>query len=318
MSKYNINQKDSVFQTKITPYQSSQLRWHCDPEIFENIDWTQIPEKTIGQPRAEKAIEVGVKMEAPGHHIFVCGPGNIGKMSAVKSILQKIQRPSRERFDYLYIHHFQERDRPLLVCVPPGQGKQLKRQMERFVEKLPEVINNSIHSTALDRKRKQAIAELKKAQTTNMSKLKEEAKALSFSIEEIATADGSFTIDIQPLHRKKAVPLDELLESIQAGRLKGINADELQKIHDELEEKVQKIMDKLFDQERKIRRKIYDQEAKTVGRALQRSSQSFLNEFLDLPVIKKWNEGLMAWVVDHLEVFTQKKQKGKRMKKSSI
>ncbi len=310
MSKDNINQKDSVFQPKTKPYQSSQLRWSCDPEIFENIDWTQIPEKTIGQPRAEKAIEVGVKMEAPGHHLFVCGPGNIGKMSAVKSILQKVQRPHRERFDYLYIHHFQERDRPLLVTVPPGQGKQLKRQMERFVEKLPEVINNSIRSSALDRKRKQAVNELKKAQTTNMAKLKEEAKALNFSIEEIATADGSFTIDIQPIHRKKAVPLDDLLENIQSGRLKGVDAQEIQRIHDDLEEKVQKVMDKLFDQERKIRRKIYDQEAKTVGRSLQRSSQSFLNEFLDLPAIKKWNEGLMAWVVDHLEVFTQKEVEG--------
>lgn len=306
LSKSQNQTQNQAFQSALESYQSHQLRWLCDPKFFEGIDWQQVPPKNIGQPRAEKAIEVGVKMEAPGHHVFVCGPGNIGKMSAVKSILQKLNRPKRERFDYLYIHHFQDRDRPLLVTVSPGQGKLLKRQMERFVERLPEVVKTSIKSSSLDRKRKAFLNEIKKAEEASMNKFKEEVKTAGFLLHQIEGEDGTISLEIQVLHRKKAIALEDLIESVQAGRLKGVDVAELQAKHDDLEEKYQKIMDKLFDLERKGRRKIYDQEAKTVGRALQRSCQSFLGEFLELPPLQKWVDGLKDWVEDHLEAFLQK------------
>lgn len=57
-----------------------QLRRRCDPAGFGFATTEEVAplEETIGQPRALNAVGFGLKMEAPGYHVFVTGPIGTG------------------------------------------------------------------------------------------------------------------------------------------------------------------------------------------------------------------------------------------------
>ena len=77
---------------------SSQLTWHCDPNIFdfESTKDLEPLSQFIGQDRAIKALEFGLSMNYEGYNIYVAGLTGTGKTSAVQthinSLLEKKQK----------------------------------------------------------------------------------------------------------------------------------------------------------------------------------------------------------------------------------
>ena len=87
-----------------SPLASDQLRWKsCTQDIQDLIDLekasnhTQSAPMYFTQPRALESVKMGLKIEAPGYHIFISGPTSSGKTSTIKSLLKTLQRPQYNR-----------------------------------------------------------------------------------------------------------------------------------------------------------------------------------------------------------------------------
>ena len=64
----------------------------CDPEIFEFETTEEIPslEGIVGQERAVRAMDFGLKIKRPGYNIFMTGITGTGKTSYARSIISSI------------------------------------------------------------------------------------------------------------------------------------------------------------------------------------------------------------------------------------
>jgi hypothetical protein len=114
----------------------AELRHTCDPADFPFATTEELKprEEVIGQARAVSAIEFGLAIRNHGYNIFVSGIPGTGRNTIVKSIVKRISldRPVPE--DWCYINNFKDPDRPLAVKLAPGSGRELQRDMEKFIE----------------------------------------------------------------------------------------------------------------------------------------------------------------------------------------
>ena len=118
---------------KLTP---EELRWKCDPEIFEFTSTEELKpiEGILGQERALKALKLGVEMRAPGYNIFIAGMSGSGKATTVKQMLQTIGADCPPVYDYAYVNNFKDPDRPILLTFAKGKAKAFRKNLRRAID----------------------------------------------------------------------------------------------------------------------------------------------------------------------------------------
>ena len=91
----------------------------------------------IGQPRAMKALEMGMNVNTKGYNIYISGEDGTGRHTAVREIAAslKAERPVQ---DLIYAYNFKRPQSPFLISVASPFGSTLKDCSEKvaaFVEK---------------------------------------------------------------------------------------------------------------------------------------------------------------------------------------
>ncbi len=110
----------------------------CDPELldFETTRELAEPDGMLGQPRAVAAVEFGVDIERAGYNIFAFGPTGVGKHEAIQRYLEK--RGAREPVppDACYVNNFEEPQKPRLLRLPAGRGRELRQSLDEVTHDL--------------------------------------------------------------------------------------------------------------------------------------------------------------------------------------
>jgi hypothetical protein len=150
-----------------------KLRWRCDPARFGFETTAQIescPINIIGQPRAEEALEVGLRERGDGYNIFVSGEIGCGRSTVVRRMLAAYDRTGDAPGDVAYVHNFREPDEPTRIDLPAGAGKHLRRQLEELIESLPRDLPRLFDSEPY---RKRKVGEVERASAEQKARLKE-------------------------------------------------------------------------------------------------------------------------------------------------
>lgn len=119
---------------------SDQLYQHCDSKqlgFSSTIDLKALP-TVIGQSRALDAVDFGINIMGEGYNVFVMGPAGSGKYTLVRRHLDQHTKGSDPAVDWAYLHNFVDQKQPYFVSLPPGQGRQLKHDIERLIAQLSE------------------------------------------------------------------------------------------------------------------------------------------------------------------------------------
>ena len=126
-----------------------ELRGHVDPESlpFENTASLEPPkERILGQDRASDAIKFGMGMKENNYHIFIAGPSKAGLTYTARTYLEEQAKKEPRPPDWCYVYNFKEPDKPKSLRISAGLGKELKKDMQEFVNalqtKLPEVFES--------------------------------------------------------------------------------------------------------------------------------------------------------------------------------
>ncbi|NTW71567.1 MAG: AAA family ATPase, partial [Eubacteriaceae bacterium] len=107
-----------------------------DEEELEYCDTSQdVPpfEKFIGQERAIRAMQFGLNMEVFGYNIFVTGFQGTGKSTYTEGAVTKAAAQKPVPNDWCYINNFNDRDKPLAVELPAGQGRIFQKDMDALI-----------------------------------------------------------------------------------------------------------------------------------------------------------------------------------------
>ena len=90
-------------------------------------------EDIVGQDRALKALKFGLEIKEKGFNIFVAGFPGTGKMTAVKSFLDKLAEDQTVPSDWCYVNNFQEPYEPKVISLKAGEGRVFQKDMSNFL-----------------------------------------------------------------------------------------------------------------------------------------------------------------------------------------
>ncbi len=177
-----------------------ELRRPCraaDHECFR-ADQQSFAEATVGQPRAVRSLELGIRIDSPGYNMFVTGLSGSGRTHTIRELLRRLPTPHRRGHDRVYVHNFEDPSRPKLLTFVRTQGVRFKQALREMVEtateRIPQILDEDVYQ-----QRRQAITE--QAQS--------EEKALFQALEARIREDGFRLIVLQggPIPIQAIVPV---------------------------------------------------------------------------------------------------------------
>jgi len=143
MKKHKIKIKDlrNSFNEKDLPFKNTS-------EIEEDL-------KPFGQHRAIEALNFGLSVKNKAFNIYVTGPTGTGKTSIIKKVLKSYVENKEPSEDIVFLNCFTDPSKPISIVMDKGQGKELKKDMEDFINDIKIEIPKSMKSPLMsDRKMK--------------------------------------------------------------------------------------------------------------------------------------------------------------------
>ncbi|MFZ1519847.1 MAG: AAA family ATPase [Ignavibacteriaceae bacterium] len=197
-----------------------ELRWKCDPNIFDFDSTEDISplEGIIGQERALKAIRMGVDLRSPGYNIYIAGLSGSGKATTVKQMLEKISSDCPRLYDYAYVNNFRDPDQPVLIKFHKGQAREFKQDLNSAIEVLKQRIPIALESELYLSRKKNIVDEYNQKEQELMTSFDEELRKKGFSLGQIRVGE-QIRPDIIPLIDGQAVPVFQLDELIKENKI---------------------------------------------------------------------------------------------------
>ncbi|QLH74682.1 MAG: AAA family ATPase [Methanomassiliicoccales archaeon] len=162
-------------------------------------------EEIIGQDRAVRALQYGLRMRDSGFNIFISGVPGTGRKTSVVNFIQELSRSMPVPKDYVYVNNFKDPSRPISIGLPPGKGKELKREMELFTQGLVKALQTAFESEAYAKKREAAIKSIETERNNIIIEASKMAQEEGFLLQ--ATQLG---LSVVPMTEGRALTPDEM------------------------------------------------------------------------------------------------------------
>lgn len=177
-----------------------KLRVICDPNKFnfETTDEVELCNDIIGQDRAVKALRLGLEIPSSGYHIFVTGLVGTGRTTAVKYLLDTVEKSKKTPDDILYVNNFADPDSPKLIRLPAGMGNKFASAMDELIENLRKNIPMVLESDTYQNRRNKLIEHFKA-----------QSSALALEFEKKLQAENFGMVQLLPIAQPELVYLYE-------------------------------------------------------------------------------------------------------------
>ena len=287
-----------------------QLRWKCNPEIFEFESTNDLEpiEGILGQERALKALKLGVDLRSPGYNIFIAGLSGTGKATTVKKMLETISSNCPPIYDYAYVNNFKDPDRPVLLKFPIGKAKIFKSDLTNTINilqrKIPQVLESESHIN-----RKQKILTIYNEKEQNlMTAFEEKIKKEKFSLGQVKVGDAARP-DIFPIIDKKPIPIYQLEEQVQQGKISKEDAQNIVKNYNSHQQELHSLFKKGLRISKEFQEKIFKLERDTVSIVVKGVIENLKENYEDEKIINFINQ-VEENILDNIQVFKGAKPEG--------
>lgn len=166
-----------------------KLKRYIDPAIldFETTDEVPVLEGIIGQDRAQKAMEFGVKIKQKGYNIFITGITGTGRTSFAATYIKEIAKKEKRPNDWVYVYNFEKPSQPIAIELPAGLGKEFKKDMEEFVEQLQKDIPKAFESDSYEMQKGEIVKKYQEKKNELIENLNELARNYGFVLRDTRT-----------------------------------------------------------------------------------------------------------------------------------
>lgn len=116
-----------------------QLTLRIDPANFDFASTAELVGQRkpngewIGQAEAETAARFGLGMPQPGFHLIVIGEPGCGRTSLMLKLMHEYAAGLPVPPDLLYLHNFEQPEKPMSLRVAAGTGAKLRQTLDRFI-----------------------------------------------------------------------------------------------------------------------------------------------------------------------------------------
>ncbi|HAE60740.1 MAG TPA: ATP-dependent protease [Eubacteriaceae bacterium] len=254
-----------------------------DVEPFENF---------IGQERAIKAMDFGLKMNATGYNIFVSGAQGTGKSTYTESAVRQIAKVKAVPEDWCYIYNFTDRDNPLAISLPAGEGKVFKKDMEALVSELRIIIPRAFEGSDYRQQRDRIIQSVRKKLVDMLHEVEKEANDEGFMLQQLPG-------------RVLFLPIKDG-QPIQQEEYEKYSIDERKKIEEkmhQLQKKMNETMRYGQNLEKQGNGQIVELEKKIAHSAAEAPVNRLKEKYREYPKIIEYLDGVFKDVVENHKTF---------------
>jgi len=132
-------------------FDPDDLKFKCTDELVPLSEF-------VGQDRAIRALQFGLGIQQPGYNIFVTGLSGTGKTSA---ILEYVRQHAAARadavHDWVYVHNFDDPDRPSAIPLEPGAGRVLRDRLDDLLNSISSLISRVFQTEEYERQRREVM-----------------------------------------------------------------------------------------------------------------------------------------------------------------
>jgi lon-related putative ATP-dependent protease len=198
-------------------------------------------EDIVGQDRALKALKFGLQIKEKGFNIFVAGFPGTGKMTAVKSFLDKLAEDQSVPSDWCYVNNFQEPYEPKVIRVKAGQGRVFHKDMSNFLNEAKINLPKAFESEDFAVKREGTIQKIEAERNKIFSELNRKAEKEDLIVQ--------------------STPMGFVFVPVVSGR--PMTEEEFIALSPEMKDNVQKRRDKLNSELRLVFRQLKELDTRT-------------------------------------------------------
>ncbi len=292
-----------------------KLRWICNPDQFD-FEHTQhlVPlQDFIGQDRAVKAIEFGLSVHRPGYNIFVTGLTGTGKMSAIKSFLQKTAEARGAELtpdqpeDWCYVQSFSDPDRPKAISLPRGKGKIFRSQVHELLNILKTEIGKAFSGEEYQAQRKHIIDEGQHQQQQMIKQLEHEAEQEGFVLQ-ISQLGVMLVpiIDGKPANQNDYLALPEATRAL------------IEERRSSFMERVEETFNKAHLLEKEAAKQIKELDEKVSQFVISRPFEALKAQYRDYPNVLAHLDELRSYMVNNVDRYRQQEEQSPRGESISL
>ncbi|HII95812.1 MAG TPA: AAA family ATPase [Candidatus Methanofastidiosum sp.] len=198
-------------------------------------------EDIVGQDRALKALKFGLEIKEKGFNIFVAGFPGTGKMTAVKSFLDKLAEDQTVPSDWCYVNNFLEPYEPKVIRLNAGQGRVFHKDMTNFLNEAKINLPKAFESEDFALKREATIQKIDAERNRIFSELNRKAEKEGLIVQ--------------------STPMGFIFVPIVSGR--PMTEEEFIALNPETKDDIQKKRDKLNSELRLVFRQLKELDSKT-------------------------------------------------------
>lgn len=283
-----------------------KLRWRCSLDLLPFNDTDEIIPcmEIIGQERALRAIRLGLEMDSLGYNIFVVGLVGTGRNTTIKCLLEEIDKSAKIPDDICYVNNFKDPDQPKCICLPAGQGKIFKKDMEAFIESLKKNIPLIFEGEEYQRQKRALVEKHREREKNIIKDFENRAKKEGFAIVQVQV--GPFTKpDVVPLVAGNAVPLEQLENLVDQGQFPRESFELFKGKYSQLSTELEQVLKETRKLEKVIQEELAALDKSAISHLVQGAIDD-LKEKYPQPKIKNYLDEVQEAVLENPSRFLPK------------
>lgn len=197
-----------------------QIGPQLDPSQFGFATTRELSslEEIIGQPRAERAFEIGVGLRQAGYHVFVSGVSGTGRMEMSQRVLKARAALEPAPRDWVYVNNFENSEEPRAISLPAGQGIRLQHDMTSLIARLMDELPKAFQREDFSHEKESLSKTYQQKGAEIFAELQKLAKERDFDVQQVSEGQVLFVPlkDGEPITDEKAKDLTpEEVEKIE-------------------------------------------------------------------------------------------------------
>jgi len=238
---------------------AKQLQWNFDIKNLKikSTDDVIAAKEVVGQPKAMKALEFGLKIPHQGYNIFVTGLSGTGRMTTLKSLLDNISENAETPPDICYVENFKDYRKPCLVVLSAGKGKKFADCMKKFVMNIKEFVPAIFENDNYKSKTQKIISSFSGEENKQLLEFEKLVTSKGFKVVQ-AKAEEIVHTDILPVVNNQIIPIENLRTMAATGekeekkvnsmlKTRAVLLKQYNELLREIEKKKDSLKEKLFE-----------------------------------------------------------------------
>ncbi len=278
-------------EVKITP---QQLRKECDPALFEFETTESLSqlEGILGQERAVRATEFGLRVKKHGYNIFMTGLTGTGKTSYACSVVKKVAEQQPVPDDWCYLYNFKNPDEPLAVNLSAGRGKEFARDIDSLIDDVKEEISKAFNTEDYEQQKGEALKKFQETKTSLMEELHSVAKENGFVLKRTST--GFMSV---PIKEGREISEEEY------GQLEQDEREEMEKKSTDIQLKAMEVMRRVQNEEKNLKSYLEELDYEIGLNAISHLFEDLKGKYADFPKVISYLEALQEDILENMDDF---------------